>query len=59
MNNLINRLKEVSTWQGVIGIVTGFGVAISPDLAEGIAAAGVAVFGLVSVVFKERGADDA
>lgn len=59
MENLINRLKEVSTWQGIIGIVTGFGIAISPDLADGIAAAGVAVFGLVSIVRKERGADDA
>ncbi len=59
MKTLLNRLKEVSTWQGVITIVTGFGVAISPELASGIAAAGAAVFALVSVIWKERGSDDA
>ena len=58
MNYLLNRLKEASTWQGIIAIVTGFGVTLSPDLREAIASLGVALFALVSVVLKERGSDD-
>ena len=58
MQYLINRLKELSTWQGIIAIVTGFGVAISPELSEAIATLGVALFGAVSVIMKERGSDD-
>ena len=59
METLIARLKEVSTWQGIISVVTGFGVAMSPELSDGIIGIGVAVFGLVSVIWKERGARDA
>ena len=59
MEALIARLKEVSTWQGIISVVTGFGVAVSPELSDGIIGIGVAVFGLVSVIWKERGARDA
>ena len=59
MQYLINRLMELSTWQGIIAIVTGFGVSLSPELGEAIAILGVAVFGVVSVITKERGSDDA
>lgn len=59
MQYLLKRLKELSTWQGIIAIVTGFGVSISPDLREAIATLGVAVFATVSIVLKERGSDDA
>lgn len=59
MQYLINRLMELSTWQGIIATVTGFGVALSPELGEAIASLGVAVFGVVSVIMKERGSDDA
>jgi len=59
MQYLINRLMELSTWQGIIAIVTGFGVALSPELGEAIAILGVAVFGVASVIAKERGSDDA
>ena len=54
MNALFDRLKEVSTWQGIISIVTAFGVVISPDLSAGIAGVGVALFSLVSIVMRER-----
>lgn len=59
MEYLLNRFKEPSTWQGIIAIVASFGVALSPELAEAIIAGGVALFGLVSVVLKERGSEDA
>jgi len=59
MDALFNRLKEVSTWQGIIAIVGGFGVAISPEMSGAIIAVATGVFALVSVILKERGADDA
>ena len=59
METLIARLKEVSTWQGIIAVLTGFGFVVSPELSDGIIGIGVAVFGLVSVIWKERGARDA
>lgn len=59
MDYMVQRLKEPTTWQGIVTIVTGFGVAISPELSASIVAVGVAAFGIVSVVIKERGAKDA
>lgn len=54
MEWVIARLKEVSTWQGIITLVTGFGVAISPELSEGIITAGVAIVGVISVAMREK-----
>lgn len=59
MEYVIKRLKEPTTWQGLIALVTAFGVALSPELAEGIVSLGVTIFAVVSIVLKERGSDDA
>lgn len=59
MEYFINRFKEASTWQGLIAIATSLGVAVSPELTEAIVGVGVALFGAVSVLLKERGSDDA
>ena len=54
MNWLINRLKELSTWQGIIAGLTALGVSISPELSKAIAGAGVAVFFLISVLVPDK-----
>lgn len=59
MDFLMQRLKEPSTWQGIIAIITGFGVALSPELSAAIISTAAAIFGVVSVILKERGAEDA
>lgn len=59
MDYLLNRAKEPTTWAGIIALVTSFGVAIAPDLAEALVATGVAIAGVVAVVLKERGSADA
>jgi len=46
---ITDRLKERSTWLGIIAIVTAAGVALTPEQTEAIAAAGAAVGGLVAV----------
>lgn len=49
METLFKYLKQHSTWQGLIGVATGFGVVLSPEQAEAIIAAGVALIGVISV----------
>lgn len=58
LNYLLNRLKEASTWRGLVGIATAAGVAIEPEQMEAIIAAGLALAGLVAVFTKDTGAKD-
>ena len=54
MKTIIGYLKQASTWRGIIAVITGAGVAISPELAEAIISLGVASFGVVEVVRDEK-----
>ena len=49
METIIRYLKQPSTWQGLIAIVTSFGIALHPDQVAAIVAAGVGVVGLIDV----------
>lgn len=51
---ILNRLNETSTWRGIIGILTGLGVKLRPDLAEAIISAGMAAIGVINVLRKEK-----
>lgn len=48
------RMMELSTWQGVIALLTACGVQISPELAEAIIQFGLAAIGVISVLFPDR-----
>lgn len=48
------RLREPSTWRGLILLATAMGWAIRPDLAEAIVALGIALAGGVGVVAPDR-----
>ena len=50
MNWLLKRLQEVSTWRGIILLLTAIGVKLEPDLAEAIIAAGLALVGIINIV---------
>lgn len=50
---ILARLKEQSTWRGIILILTGFGVAIEPEKGEAIIAVGLSVVGLINVLRKQ------
>jgi hypothetical protein len=50
-----DRLAERSTWQGAVAVASALGVALSPDRAAAIVTAGVAVGGLIHVLFPESG----
>jgi hypothetical protein len=50
-----NRLREPSTWAGIVTLVSGaLHIGISDAMSQAITAIGVAVGGLVAVVIAER-----
>jgi hypothetical protein len=51
---LLARLREPSTWRGLILLCTALGWAIRPELAEAIVALGLALAGGVGVVAPDR-----
>lgn len=48
------RLKERSTWVGIIGVLSGAGIALEPAMASLIGAAGAAIAGAVLMVTKDQ-----
>lgn len=46
----IARLKEKTTWLGLVGLLTTVGVGVSADLSDSIVAAGTAIGALVSAI---------
>jgi hypothetical protein len=53
MEYVRERLSEPSTWRGIIGLVSALGVVLSPEQADKIIAAGIALMGVVNVFRKE------
>jgi hypothetical protein len=51
---IIEKLKEPSTWRGIVWLATAFGFAFEPEQKEAIAAFGMTLAGLISV-FIEKG----
>ena len=54
MNYLLERLREDSTWRGIIMLLTAAGVQLDPSQASAIIAVGLALVGLVNVFRKQR-----
>lgn len=55
---ILNRLKERSTWLGLIAFATSCGATIATELTEPIITIGVALAGLVGVVTKDKEKDN-
>jgi hypothetical protein len=47
---ILERLKEPSTWRGIVLLLTAIGVPIAPGMADMIISAGLAVAGLIGAV---------
>lgn len=54
MKYVIGRLREASTWKGILAMLTAFGVAVRPDHGEAIATLGAAVFGAAAVMLPDK-----
>lgn len=54
MNAILSRLKEASTWRGLIIICAAFGLKLHPELADAIVTSATAIVGGIEVVRRER-----
>lgn len=54
MEWLISRLRERSTWLGIVALMAGAGLKIEPELADSIMSTGLALVGLISVLTKDK-----
>lgn len=51
---LAARLKEPSTWRGIVLLLTAFGVPIAPAMADTIVSVGLAVAGFIGVAAPDK-----
>ena len=51
---MIERMKEPSTWRGIIMLLTAIGVPVAPAMADAIISVGLAVAGLIGVATPDK-----
>ena len=54
MNYMIERLREPSTWRGIVMLLTSFGLVLNPEQQNAIIAAGTALAGVIGVFAPEK-----
>ena len=54
MKYLLERLKEPSTWRGMVAVATGLGVGITPEQANAVVAFGLTIIGLIGAFFPDK-----
>ena len=59
MNFIVSRLKEASTWRGILAIITACGITVSPEQSDAIVATGLALIGVVGAFFPDKAAETA
>jgi hypothetical protein len=57
MKYILERLKEPSSWRGLVLIATAFGVSVNPELLPSIIAVGTGLAGVIGCVFKDKVAE--
>ena len=50
---VVARLREPSTWRGLVWLLTACGVTLRPEIWEQITAVGMAIAGLIGVLTRE------
>ena len=53
-NYLLDRMREPSTWRGIIMLLTAIGVPVAPAMADAIVSVGLAVAGLIGVATPDK-----
>jgi hypothetical protein len=51
---MLERLKEPSTWRGIILLLTAAGIPIAPTMGEAIICVGLALAGGVGVITPDK-----
>ena len=57
MKYILDRLKEPSSWRGLVMIATAFGVSVNPELLTSIITVGTGLAGVIGFVFKDKVAE--
>ena len=57
MKYILDRLKEPSSWRGLVMIATAFGVTVNPELLNSIIIVGTGLAGVIGFVFKDKVAE--
>lgn len=52
---VVDRMKERSTWIGLVGLLSSVGIAMEPQMVEAIASVGVALSAVVMILTKDLG----
>jgi hypothetical protein len=52
-DNVMTRLKQESTWRGLITVATLLGWRLAPDQAEAIITAGASLVGTINILKKD------
>ena len=53
LNFTVARLSERSTWLGLVGLLSVFGISVAPDYQEPIVSAGVGLASLIGVLTSQ------
>jgi len=56
--HMLARLREASTWRGLILLATALGLSLEPAQEEAIVVAGLGLAGLIGVLLPDGGKDD-
>jgi hypothetical protein len=51
---VVERLKEPSTWRGIVLLLTALGVPIAPAMADTVVSIGLAIAGFVGVATPDK-----
>lgn len=51
---IINRLKEASTWRGIVLVLTAAGIPLAPLQAEAVIALGLAAAGIIGAAVPDK-----
>jgi hypothetical protein len=51
---ILSRMAEPSTWRGLVMLLTGAGVTVSPELITPIVAIGTSLTGVIGVLAKDK-----
>jgi uncharacterized protein (DUF934 family) len=51
---IFNRLKEPSTWRGFLTVAVALGLKLTPDQQVAIISTGLALIGLIGVIFPDK-----
>ncbi len=52
---ITRRLKEPSTWRGVVALCAVFGISVSPEMQQAITGAAIGIIAAIEIFRKEGG----